>query len=218
MIGIYCIENTLNHKKYIGKAVNIDARWRVHRCELRKGKHPNKHLQSAWNKYGENAFIFYVIREVPIEMLEKAEIAEIERQEATKKGYNITEGGEGQRGRKLTDDQRKHLSEINQGAKNPNYGLKRSAETKRKMSEAMRGLKRKPLSKAHKKAISQKLKGKKRPYFDKAVYHVEADRIYKSITEAARNTGFSISGISKVCKGQRNSIYNNHFEFMEEHS
>lgn len=25
--GIYCIENTVNHKKYIGQSVNIRVRW-----------------------------------------------------------------------------------------------------------------------------------------------------------------------------------------------
>lgn len=215
MVGIYCIENTLNHKKYIGKAVDIASRWRTHKCELRKGIHPNRHLQRAWNKYGEHAFYFYVIREVPIEKLAEAEMEEIKRQRATVNGYNITEGGEGQLGRKLTAEQRAHLSEINQGAKNPNYGLKRSEETRRKMSESMRGLKHKPLTEAHKKALSEKLKGRKKPFFNKPVLHLETNKIYKSLTDAANATGFSISGISGVCRGKRNSIYNNHFVFTE---
>jgi hypothetical protein len=38
----------------------------------------------------------------------------------------------------LTSDQRKHLSDINKGENNPNWGLKRSDETKRKQAEARR--------------------------------------------------------------------------------
>lgn len=38
----------------------------------------------------------------------------------------------------LTPEQKQHLSEINQGEKNPNWGLKRSDETKQKQAEARR--------------------------------------------------------------------------------
>lgn len=38
----------------------------------------------------------------------------------------------------LSEEQRQHLSEINRGENNPNWGLKRSAETKQKQAEARR--------------------------------------------------------------------------------
>lgn len=56
--GIYAIEHTDSGRMYIGSAVNFGARWRVHLCLLRKGKHHSTHLQSAWDKYGEAAFLF----------------------------------------------------------------------------------------------------------------------------------------------------------------
>lgn len=59
--GIYAIVNTINNKQYIGSAINIKSRWVDHKKRLRKGNHHCKHLQFAWNKYGESAFSFIVL-------------------------------------------------------------------------------------------------------------------------------------------------------------
>jgi group I intron endonuclease len=59
--GIYYILNILDGKIYIGSAVSILSRWRVHRHLLRNGKHFNKHLQRAWKRDGEDALIFGVL-------------------------------------------------------------------------------------------------------------------------------------------------------------
>ena len=57
--GIYCIENITNHKTYIGSSKNIYQRLLKHFALLRYNKHQNAHLQSAWNKYGENSFRWF---------------------------------------------------------------------------------------------------------------------------------------------------------------
>lgn len=59
--GIYCIINIKNSKKYIGSSKNIRQRLWSHRAELRHNKHENAHLQSAWNKYGEHNFDYYIL-------------------------------------------------------------------------------------------------------------------------------------------------------------
>lgn len=62
--GIYKIINVVNNKFYVGSAVNLRKRKTRHFSELRTGKHKNRHLLAAWNKYGEQAFVFVVIEEV----------------------------------------------------------------------------------------------------------------------------------------------------------
>ena len=62
--GIYCIENLINHKVYIGSASNLRCRWSRHIENLLNEVHDNIHLQSAWNKYGKNGFQFWIIEEV----------------------------------------------------------------------------------------------------------------------------------------------------------
>ena len=56
--GIYIITNTINNKVYIGSAIDIKRRHSQHFNNLKKGKHPNIHLQRSWNKHGEDAFRF----------------------------------------------------------------------------------------------------------------------------------------------------------------
>ena len=59
--GIYKITNLKNHKIYIGSSNNIMRRWYEHLRDLKNQKHCNSHLQNAWNKYGENNFLFEII-------------------------------------------------------------------------------------------------------------------------------------------------------------
>src|SRR6266704_98047 len=62
--GVYKITNTVNGKFYIGSAKDIDYRWDCHKQYLRGNYHDNPKFQHAWNKYGENIFIFEVLEEV----------------------------------------------------------------------------------------------------------------------------------------------------------
>ena len=50
--------NTVNDKRYVGSAVNFGARWKEHRHVLKRGTHHSCHLQNAWVKHGEDAFVF----------------------------------------------------------------------------------------------------------------------------------------------------------------
>lgn len=61
---IYCIENKVNNHCYIGQTINYKARLQKHFCELEKGIHCNIPLQRAYNKYGKDNFISYIIEEV----------------------------------------------------------------------------------------------------------------------------------------------------------
>lgn len=67
---IYWIKNTQNGKVYVGSTNNRYVRWRTHRKKLRSGTHHCKHLQAAWLKYGEAAFVFEVVERV----LEESEL------------------------------------------------------------------------------------------------------------------------------------------------
>lgn len=61
IMGIYCIQNISNNKRYIGSSVNLLVRLEKHRSLLRGNRHENKYLQNAWNKYGEEKFICYLL-------------------------------------------------------------------------------------------------------------------------------------------------------------
>ncbi len=59
--GIYKITNVINNKVYIGSSKDIYRRWIQHKNKLNHNKHLNRHLQFAWNKYGEENFTFEII-------------------------------------------------------------------------------------------------------------------------------------------------------------
>jgi group I intron endonuclease len=90
---LYKIVNTKNAKTHIGKTtrINPNTRRREHWYLLRTGNHFNKHLQSAWNKYGENSFEYKVIGQFSSEEeLDQAEEFAIEN---GRNLYNIAKGG-----------------------------------------------------------------------------------------------------------------------------
>ena len=71
--GIYAITHQPSGKIYIGSSVNIERRWGDHRKRLRAGTHHSRHLQSAWNKYGEPAFTFDLLLECDVSKLHSIE-------------------------------------------------------------------------------------------------------------------------------------------------
>ena len=61
---VYCIENTLNNKKYIGRSSYGNKRISEHIRSLKKGSHYNDYLQRSWNLDGESSFIFYIVNNI----------------------------------------------------------------------------------------------------------------------------------------------------------
>lgn len=59
--GIYAIVNTLNNHKYIGSSKHIRDRIYQHRANLRSNRHHSVYLQNAYNKYGEDKFIWIIL-------------------------------------------------------------------------------------------------------------------------------------------------------------
>lgn len=62
--GVYAIYNILTGKIYIGSAINLHRRLVDHIYFLNLDKHHSILLQRSWNKYGSQAFEFYVLEYV----------------------------------------------------------------------------------------------------------------------------------------------------------
>ena len=59
--GIYRITHIPSGLIYVGSAVNLHTRWRLHRVNLKAGKHHSKRLQRTWDRDGADAFLFSII-------------------------------------------------------------------------------------------------------------------------------------------------------------
>lgn len=101
---IYKITNNVNNKCIVGKTTQkLMRRWIQHRCMLRINRHNNKHLQDAWNKYGEYSFSIEVLEsfedkdESFLNEREKFYIS-LHKSNDRNFGYNMTLGGDGQSG------------------------------------------------------------------------------------------------------------------------
>lgn len=110
--GIYCIENMINHKKYIGQSVDIYSRWQQHKSELKRKKHCNGKLQNAWNKYNEENFKFYILEKCSLSELDKREQNYIAKYNSYYDGYNLDFGGTNRV--RWTDEMREKMSLLRQ--------------------------------------------------------------------------------------------------------
>jgi len=134
--GVYCIENLKNDKKYIGQSTDLKKRKYEHFRMLKGNCHFNTHLQNAYNKYGEENFVFEILI-----YCEPVELDKYEQYFIEKHGeYNICKiPGPTTTGYKYSKKTRKYLSKINSGKNNPMYGKFHSKKTKNLMSKKAMG-------------------------------------------------------------------------------
>lgn len=92
MIGIYCFENKINGKRYIGKSKDIEARYKAH---TKKAINDGTYFHNALKKYGVDAFNFTILEECEESKLNEREEYYISHFDTYNNGYNMTLGGDG---------------------------------------------------------------------------------------------------------------------------
>jgi group I intron endonuclease len=182
MIGIYKIQNKISGDFYIGSSTRIQDRWKDHKRDLRNDEHFNEHLQNAWNKYGEENFIFSIIEECNENILVKQEQHYID---ILKPQYNIALSVMCY-GAHLSAETKQKLRLINLGKHHTQETKEKcrlagkkgkghfTEEHKRKISEALKG--HSPSNKGKKgifhtkewkQMMSERMSGKNNPYYGK---------------------------------------------------
>ena len=132
---VYCIKNTINNKEYIGLTTRtLEQRWKQHIYESNKQDswEWNTPLGNAIKKYGKDSFQIFVLEECSSETeLKQKEIQLIKERKslASETGYNLTLGGDGRLGYKLSEETKRKIGESN-------LGKIMSNESKEKMSIA----------------------------------------------------------------------------------
>lgn len=136
--GIYKIKSIKTNRIYIGSAINISLRWKRHKRDLTNSKHHSTFLQRHFNKYGIDDLEFSIIELCEIDNLIEREQFYLDNNEchfnnAIKAGSTL--------GSKRNEEQVKAMSKRFSGEGNPTYGLERTEEWRKNISEANKGQK-----------------------------------------------------------------------------
>lgn len=224
--GIYQIRNTLDNKVYIGSTNCFNRRKDEHFTLLKNNKHINKHLQNAFNKYGEKAFIFEIL-----ECIKNENELILKEQEWFNKinpcnkfiGYNILNEATDVKRVPITEETKKKISESrkgtiawNKGLKCPQwscknhgmYGKHHSKEAIEKMKKASKGRKR-SLETRKKQSETLKRKGHTPPRYW-GINHVESKpvrclkdgKIFENMRECINYYKISYPLLRKHCNNQ----------------
>ena len=211
--GIYKYTNKINGKIYIGQSSDIIARKSSHRNQsLYGGKDMNCPFHLAIKKYGIDNFDFEIIEECDKSLLNEREQYWIEYYNSYNNGYNATTSGnhcEKETGRPLLlyDYDGNFIKEIHN-----------IAATARELGVSY-GTVYGVLEGDRKSTKNFQIKYKETDDFPKKIAPYKSrqggayivlqldknDNIlneYKSVNEAARQTGCDSSAISKVCRGK----------------
>ena len=226
MYKVYKLTSPSN-KVYIGVTCqSVSQRW----CNGKGYKRCPAVFKSI-NKYGWDNFK----KEVLFDNLTEVEAKEMEvklikqyKSFDKRYGYNLTKGGDGTSGRKMSAETKEKLREINLGRvltdeqkekiRRFNLGRKHSEETKRKMSERHKGNKYAlgvKLSDERKKAISERELGASNPMARKVIC-LETMKVYDTLTQAQEETG--ATKICDCCRhtGKHKSSGGLHWEYYDE--
>lgn len=221
---IYKVTNTINSKVYIGQTTEtLERRWTRHKYN---SKSDQRYFYKAIRKHGAENFRIETLcscrTKADLDYCERYFIAAFA-SSSPKNGYNLTHGGEGGQ---FTEERKKDWGHWARG-------VKRSAETRQKISDALKGRKGQEHSEeqyAHwtneikpqftfagrqhkdtsKAKISQRLKGRKVESLRVPIeltHKVSGKKFhFESINEAADSLNLNRRSISNVLNGWAESL------------
>ena len=134
--GVYLIRNIISNRVYVGSSIDIERRWRNHKKDLRKGKHHSPHLQRAWNKHGEDAFVFEIIELCPPDDILVVEQNYID---TLRPFYNTYLIAGSRRGVRASEETRAKQSASMKGKPGTMNGKTMPLKTRKKISEKLKG-------------------------------------------------------------------------------
>ena len=165
--GIYKITNKTNNKFYVGSTNYFYGRWKSHINDLNSNRHKNRYLQNSFNKYGKENFDFSILEIINDEnnlITREQYWMDLLNSTDSKIGYNILPFAGRTSGVKRTEETKRKLSEAKIGDKNPMFNKEVSKETRKRLSEALLNMpedKKKEMLKKRGEKISEIQKGRK---------------------------------------------------------
>jgi group I intron endonuclease len=207
--GIYLVTNALDGRVYVGQSTNIFNRWSAHKTS--KSKH--SHIDCAIRKYGVSTFSIEVLQTVPrdsriYEVLNTLEVQFIKKYDATNplKGYNITVGG---KNAPISEETKKKMSAAKVGKSTWTKGKHLSEEHRKHLSEAWQDGK---IRSRYKRTDEQKKAQAGRR--SRPVCCIETGEIFSSVRLASAKTHICETSIASACRGVLQSAGTLHWEYL----
>lgn len=127
--GVYIITSAIDNKHYVGYSSNVHRRLLAHQCTLKNGYSDNCHLQSAYNLYGKENFTFEPLEYYPLDVCPSMENwwCNMLNTHNDKYGYNIKPTN--------PDNTMIMVASTRKKISDALTGIKRSAETRKKVSD-----------------------------------------------------------------------------------
>jgi len=203
--GIYSITNSTNGKVYYGSTNNFKTRFKNHLNELRKNRHKNAHLQRAWNKYGEKNFTLQIEEEVIPSLLEFVEQNYLRWCKLFPHwSYNVSyDALEPNRGIRRSTETRKKMGDAKRGKNHPYFGTQLPFETRQKISCSLKG---RIFSKETLEKKSKSMLGEKNHRFGKHLSVGEKENLSRKLRGKKRSNEF-ISKMKILQGGENHSQY-----------
>lgn len=195
--GVYTITNTNNGKIYVGSTIHVDRRRLEHFSALKYNKHINKHLQNAYNKYGRESFEFEVIETLEITDSIKEDLLAREQFwiDNLKPEYNVLLVAGSNLGYHHTDETKQKIS-------NSTKGVKKSKEHAKHIKEGQQG---RIFTEKHKEKLSKAAKNRK-GMSHHSIISIDGV-IYNSLKEASEKTGIKYNTIQGRLKNPNFANY-----------
>lgn len=204
---IYKMTNKVNGKVYIGQTTRrLDERTKEHI------RHNKMIVDKAIQKYGiENFTVEQIDLAENINELNQKEMYWIERYDCiTPKGYNQCYGGDNTCGYHHKEESKQKMS-IKKSQKyigegNPFYNKTHSEESRKKMSEARKGLKH---------LTEEQIKRLRESHHTVKVINVDTGEVFDSIKDAGLKYNIEPTHITRVCKGKRKTCGGYRWEYVK---
>jgi len=209
---VYMAINKLNGASYIGATQKgTEGRASVHLTTARCVESKDQHFYRAVRKYGEENFKFITIKECQdywdaLES-ERAYIA------LFKPRYNMTDGGGGIKGHKMSAESRAKMSAAKKGKLGTWSDHLQTEHAKKRTLEALRSRKG---TKRTGKGLEASLKGARAmaEARRKPVMELTSGNVYASVTEAAKANNLVDITVTALCRSGRTSMRGLKFKYM----
>lgn len=210
--GVYTITNIINNKLYIGCSSNIYKRFNDHKAFLRNNSHPNRYLQSVYNKHGKECLKFEILVESDEEFMYSEENYWVNMLSSFDRtfGYNLRLTTPYKNKVRHSEETKFKISQGCKGRRSPQKGKKSSEETKLRLSNSLKG------RTINKNSIDKRVKTRKEKAIINGYYMKESTKRKIGDANKKPKTQPHIDALIKSSPNKRKIVmYNFNWEFIK---